>query len=365
MASAQHPPKTCRIPAAPERGSWVRTWDNKTGFPVIETTLVGAPAAFQGGRGTPGAQLCSLIARRPSWLARPAQQDRSHARLSSNLAASAPRCHGKTTSCPPEMLPRPRGGSPRVSLAQPSPVVPVSLALIQHLHLPEDPAADVPQAFLYDLKGKKGDAQGAAPLLGLAPTEPGNPPTALNEPVLGPAEAGRGCLKGLRQQNRLFPVPGSAAKPLPPRPQPSRGPCDTGPALSHGAGEGPCAPAGAGCAMGWAGGPHTQPHRGKAGCCHRAALPADSVSPLGHPKAPQGDGQSHNPLGSGCVLTQNPSQLHTVPGSLWGAGPWDQHPLTPNAAGPLLQHPQAHRDMAPAPCAPACPEPPDVPRASI
>lgn len=90
------------------------------------------------------------------------------------------------------------------------PPVPVSLALIEHLHLSENPAPDVAQALLYDLEGEEGEAErcqggAGAPL----PLRRGDP-------------RGRA---GLRQQNRLFPAPvpsGSGrAKPLPPGPGPA------------------------------------------------------------------------------------------------------------------------------------------------
>lgn len=53
---------------------------------------------------------------------------------------------------------RPRGGEQR---PEAGPAVPVSLALVEHLHLPEDPAADVAQALLDDLKCGEGVGGGS------------------------------------------------------------------------------------------------------------------------------------------------------------------------------------------------------------
>lgn len=96
---------------------------------------------------------------------------------------------------------RPRGGQRR---PEAGPVVPVSLALVEHLHLPEDPAADVAQALLDDLKCGEGvgGAQRGTPRTGQRVQ--GDPQDG-GWGLWSQANGGWGCPKGLRQQNRPFP----------------------------------------------------------------------------------------------------------------------------------------------------------------
>lgn len=158
--------------------------DGKTGLAVIETTQPGPPWPHSRRERGLQCRLCSsLIAHSPSWLTHPPHtQPRSAAgaRLCSNLATEA-LSSWQTTECPLWMLHgghrakgRERGaeGSLAVALGcqehQPGPsplpvpaagdaaALPVSLALIEHLHLPENPAPDVSQALLDDLEDKRG-----------------------------------------------------------------------------------------------------------------------------------------------------------------------------------------------------------------
>lgn len=187
--------------------------DGKTGLAVIETTRPGPPWLHSRGerglqRPAPLLPNCSqpLLAHSPA----PHSQPRSAAgaQLCSGLATEA-LWSRQTTERPLSPLDAPpRPGSlgqrvawlcPWVSQApawsQPTPcaheggcsgcpAVPVSLALIEHLHLPENPAPDVSQALLYDLEGKEGEAQGEAALPGRGRGTPAPPA------VRGPAGPG-------------------------------------------------------------------------------------------------------------------------------------------------------------------------------
>lgn len=156
------------------------------------------------------------------------------------------------------------------------PAVPVSLALIEHLHLPENPAPDVSQALLYDLEGKEG-----VPGRGRGTAAP-----AARGPWGGRGPGSRtGCSgTGAKRQRPCQAAPSGAGASTAPRDAEQR------------RSQGPYAPLGAdpGRAKAGQGTPHTG--MGADGCCHcslgyterstTTAFPAASVSHLGHPKAP-------------------------------------------------------------------------------